>query len=305
MSDVLSLFDAVLLNSTLRSITPILLAALGGLLCERAGLFNIGLEGLMLTGAFAGVAGAFFTGSPVAGVAVAIVAGVLLSAVLAVTSITFRGDIIVLGIALNLLAAGLTAYLLQELFDVRGIFQSADLQGLSNIRIPVVADIPVIGLAVSGHTWVVYLSWVLVVAVQVFLFRHSRGLRLRGVGEQPQAAATLGVSVTHYQYAAVLASGALCGLAGAQLSLGNVTLFAENMSAGRGWIAVVAVMLGRAHPLGVLAAAVLFGFADTLGFRLQGLGLPSQITGALPYVMTLVALFAVQARRRPRPRAAV
>ena len=128
------------------------------------------------------------------------------------------------------------------------------------------------------------------------------GARLRGVGEAPDAAATLGVSPVGYKYGAILVSGVLCGLAGAQLALGNVTLFTENMTAGRGWIAVVAVMLGRAAPVGVLLAALLFGLAEAAGFRLQGLGLPQQATDAAPYVVTLGALFLTTARRRRRIR---
>jgi simple sugar transport system permease protein len=156
----------------------------------------------------------------------------------------------------------------------------------------------VIGPILSGHTWIVYCSWALVAVTYVMLFRHRIGLRLRGVGEQPEAAATLGIHVERVQFAAIICSGLLCGLAGAQLSLGEVTLFVENMSAGRGWIAVVAVMLGQAHPLGVFAASILFGFADSIGIRLQGVGVPSQFTSMLPYVITLAALFIVQARRR-------
>jgi simple sugar transport system permease protein len=136
--------------------------------------------------------------------------------------------------------------------------------------------------------------------MQLLLFHHALGLRMRGVGEHPEAAATLGVRVNGLRYLAVLLSGALCGLAGAQLSLGNVTLFVENMSAGRGWIAVVAVMFGRAHPLGVLAASLLFGLADSVGFRLQGLQMPSQFTAMVPYVVTLVSLFIIEAQRRRR-----
>jgi simple sugar transport system permease protein len=139
-----------------------------------------------------------------------------------------------------------------------------------------------------------------VIALAVFLNRHPWGLRLRGVGERPEAAESLGVSVIRYRYGAILAGGALCGLAGAQLALGNVTLFSENMTAGRGWIAVVAVLLGRALPVGVLAAALLFGLAEALGFRLQGIGLPQQATDAAPYVVTLLALFLANARWRRR-----
>jgi simple sugar transport system permease protein len=207
------------------------------------------------------------------------------SLVLAVGAVTLRGDAVVLGIAMNLLAVGLTSFLLRTVFGVQGTFDDPSLAGL-----------PLIG----GFTPLAYLAFVAVAVAAVMLSRHVWGLRLRGVGEAPDAAATLGVSPAKYKYAAVLISGVLCGLAGAQLALGNVTLFSENMTAGRGWIAVVAVMLGRALPLGVLLAALLFGLAEAAGFRLQGLGLPQQATDAAPYVVTLGALFLTTARRRRR-----
>ena len=143
-----------------------------------------------------------------------------------------------------------------------------------------------------------HLSWLLVVGIHLLLFRHALGLRMRGVGEHPEAAETLGVNVSTIRYLTVILSGMLCGLAGAQLSLGNVTLFVEDMSAGRGWIAVVAVLFGRAHPIGVFVASLLFGIADSAGFRLQGLGMPSQFTGMVPYVVTLISLFIIEARQR-------
>jgi simple sugar transport system permease protein len=291
------IFDILLFHATIQAVTPILLAAWAGLICQRAGVFTIAQEGLMLGAAFSAVAGSWFIGDAFAGVAIAVVVGVAMSAVLAAGGVWFKGDTIVIGIGINLLADGLTIFLLRQLFDIQGVFQDPRLQGLQPLRIPLIADIPVIGPIVSGQTWITYLAWILVVVLTLFLFRTSWGLRLRGVGEQPEAAETLGVSVRRYRTAAVLVSGALCGLAGAQLSLGSVTLFSEGMSAGRGWISVVAVMLGQAHPLGVLGASVLFGLADAIGLRMQGLGLPNQLTDASPYVVTLIAL-ALAVRRR-------
>jgi ABC-type uncharacterized transport system permease subunit len=304
MTELVGLFDANLLSSILRFVAPILLAALGGLICERAGVFNIALEGLMLTGAFAAVVGSFFLNNATLGVLTAMLAGALLALIFAVLAVSLGGDMIVLGIAANLLASGLTIFLLRTIFGVKGAFRDENLKGLGSITIPVVKDIPILGPIFSGHSWIVYLSLLLVVVIQYYLFRHRLGLRLRGVGEVPEAAATLGVSVNGQRYVAVILSGVLCGLAGAQLSLGNVTLFVENMSAGRGWIAVAAVMLGQAHPLGVFGASLLFGLSDTISFRLQGLGMPSQFTGMVPYVITLLSLFAIQLQKRRRAAAA-
>ncbi|MFD5416981.1 ABC transporter permease [Streptomyces sp. NPDC127069] len=275
--------DLDLLLSVLRALTPILLAALGGAICERAGVFNIGLEGMMLIGCFSAVATSWFTGSPWLGTAAAALAAAAYSLILAVGAVTLRGDAVVLGVAMNLLALGLTGFLLRTVFGVRGTFDDPALTGL-----------PLIG----GQSPLAYLSWAAVALTAFVLTRHVWGLRLRGAGGAPDAAAALGVSPVAYRYAAVLASGVLCGLGGAQLALGNVTLFSENMTAGRGWIAVVAVMLGRAAPVGVLLSALLFALAEAVGFRLQGLGLPQQATDAAPYAVTLVALFLTTARRR-------
>lgn len=290
--------DAALFASALGALTPILFAALAGALCQRAGVFNISLEGTMLVGAFAGVAGSWYTGSVWLGVLVAMVAGTAYSLLLAVGHVTFGADAIVLGVAVNLLAVGLTSFLIRTVFGTRGTFSDPALQGLDAIHIPGLDKIPFLGPVLDGHSLLVYLSWLAVPALAILLYRHPWGLRLRGIGERPDAAASLGVSVTRYRYGVILAGGALCGLAGAQLALGNVTLFSENMTAGRGWIAVVAVMLGRALPYGVLAAAVLFGLAEAFGFRLQGIGLPQQATDAAPYVVTLLALFVSSARIR-------
>jgi ABC-type uncharacterized transport system permease subunit len=290
------LFDTALLASIIRASIPILLAALGGLVCERAGVFQISLEGMMLLGAFTGVAVSYASGNAYLGVLAAMVAGCCTSMFLAVGNVTRGGDPIVIGVAVNLFALGLTGFLLPQLFDVRGVFRDPAIAGLGRIEIPVLSDIPVIGQALFDLTLPGYLAFVAVPVLWVVLFRTPLGLRLRGVGERRVAAQTMGVPVTGYQYSAVAFSGAMAGLAGAQLSLGNVVQFAENMTAGRGWIAVVAVLLGRAHPFGVLGACLLFGGAEAVGFRLQGNGMAVQITDALPWVVTLAALIA--ARRR-------
>ena len=297
MSEITGVFDVTLVHSTFRFAAPILLAALGGLLCERAGVFNIALEGLMLTGALAAVVGSYHAGS-LAGVAAALLAGAAMASLLAIFAVGLRGDEIVVGIAINLLASGLTVFLLRAWFGVKGAFQDPRIEGLAVIRPPLVDRIPVLGGLLSGHSWLIYLAAILVAALWLGLFYHPWGLRLRGVGEHPEAAETLGIRGRSVRAAAVVLSGMLCGLAGAQLSLGNVTLFVEGMSAGRGWIAVVAVLIGRAHPVGVAVASLVFGCTDSLGFRLQGREIPSQFTAMLPYVVTLIGLAIVNSRRQ-------
>jgi simple sugar transport system permease protein len=293
-------FNATFFDQAVLGITPILLAALAGTLSERVGLFNIALEGQMLVGAFAAVAGSHFGGSLQAGVLAAITAGILFSALLAVGSALLRGNDIVIGISLNLLAAGLTSFLLRTLFGVSGTFSDSAMQALPRLTVPGIASIPVIGTALGQQNILVYGSWLLVIVITVVLNRTPWGLRLRGIGEQPAAAVALGANATRYRFIVTLVGGALCGVAGLQLSLGSLTLFSENMTAGRGWIAVAAVMLGRARPLWVAAACLLFGLSDAIGLRLQGEGLPNQITDSAPYVVTLAALVISGLRERRR-----
>jgi simple sugar transport system permease protein len=293
-------FNATFFDQAVLGITPVLLAALAGTLSERVGLFNIALEGQMLVGAFAAVAGSHFGGSLQAGVVAAITAGILFSALLAVGSALLRGNDIVIGISLNLLAAGLTSFLLRTLFGVSGTFSDSAMQALPRLTVPGIASIPVIGTALGQQNILVYGSWLLVIVITVVLNRTPWGLRLRGIGEQPAAAVALGANATRYRFIVTLVGGALCGVAGLQLSLGSLTLFSENMTAGRGWIAVAAVMLGRARPLWVAAACLLFGLSDAIGLRLQGEGLPNQITDSAPYVVTLAALVISGLRERRR-----
>lgn len=288
---MLELFlDPSFVASIPRFVTPILLAALGGALCERAGVFNIGLEGMMLTGAFFAVLGAYFGGSPWLGAVAALVAGAAMGAVFAEFNLRRGGDAIVVSIAVNLLAAGLTTFLLRAIFDVAGAFRGPGIAGFEPIHLPLIADIPVLGPALSGQSALFYLSLLAVVALHVFFVRHRLGLRIRAAGENPVGLTAGGVNPLGVRFVALLMCGALCGLAGAQLSIANVNLFVENMSSGRGWIAVVAVLLTRGRPLPLFLIALLFGAVDSLSFRVQGLGLPQQFTDMMPYLATLVVL---------------
>ncbi len=292
-----SLFTPFLFQSAAQAITPILLAALAGVLCGRAGVFNLALEGQMLVGAFATIAGSYFGHSAVAGVAAAIAAATVFSLILGYGATIFRGDPVVIGIGMNLLASRLTAYLLRVTFGVSGTFSDPSVVGLGRVTIAGLVGVPVLGWAFARQSALTWAAWTLTALISVVQFLTPVGLRLRGVGEQPEAASTLGIDVVRYRIVAVLVAGALTGLAGAQLSLGAVSVFAEDMSAGRGWIAVVAVMLGRNNPLYAAAACVLFGFADAIGVNLQSRGLPNQLTDIAPYVVTLLALVITHRRR--------
>jgi len=285
------LLDISLYGSTLRMIAPILLAALGGAICARVGIFNVGLEGLMLTGAFTAIVGNHLFHNVWLAVLFAMVCAGLMSLILAWLTISLNANMIVVGVALNFLAAGLTTYCLFAIFNVKGSYYDPQMTGLPKWDIPLIGDIPVVGGILSGHSPLVYFAFLLAFALQFFLFRTVKGFRLLAAGEHPEAARSLGIKIDRIRYLAVLASGVLCGLAGAQLSLGQVTQFTEGMTAGRGFIALVAVMLGQNNPLGVTLSSLLFGFMDALSIRLQGFALPTQFTIALPYVMTLAAMF--------------
>ena len=285
--------DTSFLASIPRFVTPILLAGLGGAVCERAGVFNIGLEGMVLAGAFAAVLGAFFAGSPYVGALAAIAAGIFMAAVFAEFNLRRGGDAIVVSIAINLLAAGLTTFLLRAVFDLAGTFSDPRIAGFEQIHIPVVQDIPVIGPLFSGQSILFWFSLVAVVALHVFFARHRLGLRIRAAGENPAGLTAGGVDPRLVRFAALMICGAFCGLAGAQLSIANVNLFVENMSAGRGWIAVVAVLLTRGRPVPLFFIALLFGAVDSLSFRMQGFGMPQQFTDMMPYVATLIVLTAL------------
>jgi len=288
-------FDIALFGATFRMATPIILAALGGVLCAQAGVFNMALEGFMLAAAFCAVVGTFYFESTVAGLALALVGSGLLALVFSFAVLKMRAHTIVLGTALNLLATGATQYLIGRMYD-SGYYRGIYLAGLPNINLPLIHQIPVLSEILSGHSVVVYLSWLLVIAAHVLLYRQVLGLRIRAVGENPEAAATVGIMVPRVRFIAIMLSGVLCGLAGAQLSMSNVRLFVENMTAGRGFIALVAVLFARERPLWVLVASLLFGFMDALSMRLQAAHVAPQFIMMIPYLATLVALFASRGR---------
>ncbi|HUC90781.1 MAG TPA: ABC transporter permease [Paenibacillus sp.] len=283
--------DWTLLSSTIRMVTPLLLAALGGALCARVGIFNVALEGMMLTGAFTAILGNHLFDNVLLAILFAVLCVALVSLLFGYLSIHLEANAIVVGIALNFLAAGLTAFSLFAIFGVKGQYYDKEMAGLPVWDIPVLQDIPVLGDVLSGHSPLVYLAFVLAAALHYYVFRTVSGFRMTAAGESPQAAQSLGLKVKRYQYGAVVASGILSALAGAQLSLGQVTLFTENMTAGRGFIALVATMLGQSNPLGVTAASLLFGFMDAVSIRLQGFALPTHFTMMVPYAVTIVVMF--------------
>ena len=285
----LDVINVGLFAAALRMATPIALASLGGLFSERVGVINIGLEGVILAGAFSGVLATFITRNPWIGVLMAMVIGALMGLLHAVLTVTLRGDQIVSGTGLNLFSAGLTAYLSEAVWGSRGA--SPSVPGLPVLQIPVLKDIPYVGAIIGSHTPLVYAMLLITVASQVLIFRTPFGLRIRAVGEYPAAADTAGINVYRVKYLSIVLGSTLAGLAGAFLSLGHLSLFAWGMSGGRGFIAMAAMIFGRWMPFGALGASLLFGFADALQMRLQSLGLlPPQIILTIPYLLTIAVL---------------
>lgn len=269
-------FTLDLLTRILRMSTPLIFAALGGLICERSGVINIALEGLMLIGAFFAVAGTYWTGSTWAGLLIGVLCAMVGSLIHAIWSITFRGDQIVVGTAVNLMAVGLTAFLVKSIWGKAG--GSDRVESLPKFW---------------GMSILVPVALILVPIVAFALFRMKHGLRLQACGEHPQAAVSAGINITAYRYTAVLMSGLLAGLGGAYLSIGNLNYFTLDMTNGRGFIALAAVILGGWSPWGALTAALLFGAAE--GVQIQGQSTPgfpvsSDLLVALPYIVTLIAI---------------
>ena len=293
-----------LLASTLRVSTPLILCALAGVLCERAGVIDLGLEGKMLLTAFAAAAVGSVSGSLWLALAVAMTLGVALSMLHGYACVTHRGDQVVLGMAITMTAAGLTVVLGIAWFQQGGqtppLPDSVRLAPLGREAGEWVAGLPLVGKALSialfGHTAFVYLSLLLVAAVWWLLFRTRFGLRLRAAGENPAMVDAAGVSVLKLRYQALALNGVLASFAGATLVLAQNPSFIPNMTAGRGYMALAAMIFGKWHPVGALAACLLFGFLDAVSIRLQGTELPVigavpvQAIQALPYVLTVVLL---------------
>jgi general nucleoside transport system permease protein len=289
---------SALFAAMLRFATPLTFAALGGLLCERSGVINIGLEGMMLMGAFFGIFGADLTGSWLLGCLIGMVSGGALALIHAVLSVSFRADQVVSGFGINFLALGITGYVFIAHYGDQGT--PGDVPRVPTVSLPLIEDLDFFGEAIGNANLLTWIALLLVVLAAVFLFRTPPGLRLRSVGEKPRAAETVGVSVIRTRYVAVITSGFLAALGGAYLSIALLGSFTENMTAGRGYIALAAVIFGAWRPFGALVAALLFGFSSALAQRLPEFSESTAVLfQALPYVLTLVVVAGVVARSRP------
>lgn len=278
-----------LLSATVALAVPLILAALGEVFVERAGVLNMGIEGMMLMGALAAFVGCLLTKSSLGGVIACLAVGVLVALIMAVITINFLADQAITGIVLNILATGITGYFSKLFFGFN--LMPTVIDSLPVISIPVLAQIPLLGTVLFQQNILTYIAVLLVPISSFVLFRTNFGLQVRMVGGNAAAADTMGIDVFKIRYLCLMIGGALAGLAGGSLSL-SIGMFAEGMSANRGFIAIALVMFSRWNPYGVLAGALLFGFADAFQLRLQSLGftLPYQFLLMLPYVLTVIVL---------------
>ena len=301
MSIWMHIFNTSLIGATIISATPILYAALGGIFSERSGVLNIGLEGIMLISAFIAVVGSFYSHNPWIGVLCGMGSGLLISVIHAYMCINLRADQAIVGMGVNILALGLPNFLLLKIWGQQGI--SPIVPSIPSWHVPILADIPFIGSSIGEQNPLVYLVLILVPVTWFVLFRTPFGLRLRSVGENPRAAETVGISVFRMRWIGVLICGGLTSIGGAFLSVALLSQFTNNMTAGRGFIGLAAMIFGRWNPVGALLACLLFGFADALQASVQaaGVNIPSQFLLTMPYVLTIVALVVGKAGRASAP----
>lgn len=294
------IFTAGTLFVILTKVAPILLAALGGAFTQQGNILNIGLEGMMLIGAFASIVVGAAVGSALVGVLAAVAAALVLAAIYALATLWFRADNIVVGIGINLLAGGFSIFLLQVIFGNPGASPSDSRITLPRVSLGPLSDIPLVGAAIDNQTALVWLAFLCVPLASLVIYRTRYGVHLRAVGEDEPAALAAGINVRRVKTQSILISGLLCGLAGAQLAMASLGTFTADMTAGRGFIAVAALTFGLARPLRTMVAAFIFGAADAIADLLGISGFNSSIALMVPYVVTIIALVFAGIRFRSR-----
>ena len=297
-------FTLPLIYATIRASTPILFAAMAALITQQANITNIGTEGIMLMSAFIAVFVSFTSGSWLLAIICAIAAGVAMAMIMAVAHLKYGADITAIGIAINLLALAGTRFMLREFLGFAGTFTSPYIVGIPRVHLPFVTPGSAFDQVFNNWSIMEILGILLVFTIWFVLFRTVWGLRLRAVGRFHLAAETAGIRSTFMKYQAMFISGVLGGLAGAHLSIGTTQLFVENMTNGRGFMVVAAMFFGGANPIFAWLGTLLFGFADSVGARLQALGMPSQFVLMLPYILTIVVLATSMWRKSRRERKA-
>ncbi len=277
------------LTMSIRMSIPLLFPSLGGLIAQKAGVYNFGLEGMMLCGAYFGYYGSLKTGNPWIGLLMGVVAGAILGLLLAFTSITLRVSQLVTGLGIGFFSLGITGYLFR-LVDLTTENSAATLY--SSVDFGPLRSIPVIGDIFLSHSWIVYFGFIIVAVIAWYYYKTTAGLNYRAVGENPQVAETAGVNVILNRYLAVVVSGILASMGGAFITLTQTAYFTENITAGRGWIAISAIVLGKFNPWGVMLACLLFGAADAAQMQIQvmNLGIPYQFLLMIPYILAMAAM---------------
>jgi general nucleoside transport system permease protein len=294
-------FSIPIVHNAVEIMTPFLLAGIGGLFTELSGMLNIALEGLILTGAFFSVVLAAATGNLLLGIVLGILCAMLLSLLFGSITLYLRANVFITGLATNLFASGFTIVLAYHLFRTKGVIQFPDVPRLPALVVPsFLQRIPIIGDVLFGHNVIVYLTWLIVLLSGIVIYRTPFGMRLRGTGLNEKTIFSLGLNPRRYQLAGILISGLTCGLAGAMLTI-QLAAFVPQISAGRGWIALVAIYLGNRTPWGIVAASFVFGLAESLADYAQGATrIPTDFILALPYLVTVVAMIIYAVWRHAR-----
>ncbi len=284
------IFNLTLIYATFRSAVPIIFAALCAAITQQADILNIATEGIMLIGGFAAVTVSYFTGSWLLGVIAAMILGALIALIMAVGHIRYNADICGIGMGINLFAVAFTRFLLKAVYNTNGAFSDPSIKPIPRVDIPFIASVPVIGDIFNGWTITEWFVLFLIAGLQFLFYKTVWGLRLRAVGQFPEATKTAGINVTMMKYKAMLISGVVGGLAGAHLSLGYSVQFVDNMTNNRGFMGVAAMYFGGANPILTSIGCLLFGLADSIGNRLQAYGIPSQFVLMMPYIVTVAVL---------------
>ncbi len=287
---MINLFTPEFFFTVIRVTTPILFAAMAAIICSKSGVINIALEGIMLTAALTGVLASGFSQNLIVGVIGGMAGGMLIAGLLAYFSLYLKADIILTGIALNLMTVGGTVFVMFAFTGDRGATNSIRSLQFPEVNIPIVQDIPILGTVFSGHNLLTYMGLVSVFLVWFLLNKTTLGLRMRSVGENPDAATSVGIDVKRIKFLSLILSGALAAFGGMYMSMAYLNVFSTNMVAGRGYISLAAASMGQANPIGTLLAAAFFGLMESTSYQLQAIGIPAEFVNMVPYVSVIIGL---------------
>lgn len=290
LDKIINVLDYTLIHATIRASTPILFAALSACLTQQANILNVGIEGVMLSGAFTAVAVSFLTGSWVLAILASVIVGVLISWIIGLAHLKYKADVFAVGTVINMLVLALTKFFLNEVLGTTGSFQSPKVAPIPTLKFEFLSKNPIINSLFNGYSLFEIFGLITVFAMWYILYKTEWGLRVRSVGLNPMAAETAGIDSYKMKFRVVLLSGILGGLAGAHLSLGYSNMFVENMTNGRGFMGVAAMFFGGMNPIFAWIGTLLFGLADSIGSRLQAYGMPSQFILMIPYIVTVAVL---------------